>query len=457
MSAIGLERRRNASATTPFPLQRYAWYALTTFFLAAVLSYTDRLILNLLVDPIRHSLHITDTQVSLLQGAAFAVLYAVISLPLGRYVDRYNRRNIIAVGVMIWSVATAACGLVSSFGALFSARLFVGIGEATLAPAVMSLIPDYFPENRRGTAYGLFLTGMAMGAGAAMLIGGALFEGFHSGRFSAVPLIGHMLPWRAVLIALSMPGCLIAALILTVREPVRQDTLRVDGRLRAANTFLITLRYFLGNRRTFGYLFAAFALLNLVSYGYAAWLPSVLIRRFSETQGQVGNTLGAVSLAGTAIGAITGGLLCDRVARRGNADVVLRLTLWTSVATVPLLISSVLPTTALILFVYFAFLVVGSMVGTASITAIQNAVPGDMRGFSVAMQAFVYTLVGLGLGPTVVALATQYLYRDAKDVGLSIVTVAVPVTLVGTWLIWLALPHYGSTRGSLTSAERAQV
>ena len=454
MSVVGLGSRQSVSAAKPFPLPHHAWYALGIFFLAAVLSYTDRLILNLLVDPIRQDLHITDTQVSLLQGAAFAVLYALISLPLGRYVDSHNRRNIIAAGVVIWSLATAVCGVVSGFGALFAARIFVGVGEATLAPAVMSLIPDYFPEHRRGTAYGCFLTGMAMGAGAAMLIGGALFEGFHSGRFSTVPLIGHMAPWRAVLIALSLPGFLVSGLILTVREPARRDTVKKSTGTQATSHFATTLRYFKDNRRTFSYLFAAFALLNLVSYGCAAWLPSVFIRHFGLTQGQVGTELGVVSLTGTAIGAILGGLLSDRVVRRGGPVAVLRFTLWSSVATLPLLVSSILPSITLVLIVYFAFLVVGCMVGTASITAIQSAVPGDMRGFSVAIQAFVYTLVGLGLGPTSIALATQYVYRDPRAVGLSMVTVAVPVTVVGTFLVWLALPHYSLTHELLAAVDR---
>lgn len=455
MSAVGLGSRQSTAAAKPFPLPQYAWYALGVFFLAAVLSYTDRLILNLLVDPVRHDLHITDTQVSLLQGAAFAVLYALISLPLGRYVDSHNRRNIIAAGVVIWSLATAVCGIGSSFGGLFVARIFVGVGEATLAPAVMSLIPDYFPEHQRGTAYGFFLTGMAMGAGAAMLIGGALFEGFHSGRFSTVPLLGHMAPWRAVLIALSLPGCLVAGLILTVREPARRDTVRSSASVQAGGHFATTIRYFKDNRRTFSYLIAAFALLNLVSYGCAAWLPSVFIRHFGLTQGQVGTELGVVSLAGTAIGAILGGLLSDRVVRTGGAVAVLRFTLWSSAATLPLLVSSILPSITLVLVVYFAFLVVGCMVGTASITAIQAAVPGDMRGFSVAIQAFVYTLVGLGLGPTSMALATQYIYRDPRAVGWSMVAVAVPVTIVGTFLVWLALPHYKLTQGRLAAANGA--
>ena len=455
MSAVGLGSQQSLSAAKPFPLPQYAWYALGIFFLAAVLSYTDRLILNLLVDPIRHDLHITDTQVSLLQGAAFAVIYAFISLPLGRYVDSHKRRNIIAAGVLIWSLATALCGVASSFGALFAARIFVGVGEATLAPAVMSLIPDYFPEHRRGTAYGIFLTGMTMGAGAAMLMGGALFEGFHSGRLSAVPLMGHMVPWRAVLIALSLPGYLVMGLVLTVREPARQDTLTSGNRRQAGSHFAITVGYFKDNRRTFAYLFSAFALLNLVSYGCAAWLPSVFVRHFGMTQGQVGNELGVVSLAGTAIGAMLGGLLSDRVVRQGGAAAVLRFTLWTSAATLPLLVSSILPSVSLVLVVYFAFLVVGCMVGTASITAIQNAVPGDMRGFSVAIQAFVYTLVGLGLGPTVIALATQYVYRDPGAVGLAMVTVAVPVTVAGTFLVWLALPHYELTHRRLAAADGA--
>jgi MFS family permease len=428
---------------------------LVIFFLAAILSYTDRLILNILVDPISQDLHITDTQVSLLQGAAFAVLYAIISLPLGRYADNHNRRNLIVAGIAIWSVATAACGLATSFAEFFSARVCVGLGEAALAPAVMSIIPDYFPERQRGTAYGVFLTGMALGSGAAMIIGGTLLEAFRSGALSYLPIVGSIAPWRAVFLTIALPGGVIAVLALGIREPERRDTLASVSHRRASNALKITLNYFIENRWTFGCLFLAFALWNLVGYGAGAWMPSVLTRRFGMDSADVGVSIGLVTLIASGIGTLVGGIVHDRLIRSGDIARGLHFVLWASVATVPLLICPVLPWVSLILGFYFLLLLISSMAFTAGTTAIQNAVPGEMRGFSVSMQAFVYTAIGLGLGPTSIALTTEYIYADLKAVGFSIVTVSVPVMLGSVVLVWRSLRFYRITRAQMLVPSRA--
>ncbi|MBS0418753.1 MAG: MFS transporter [Proteobacteria bacterium] len=430
-----------------YPSGRYAWYVLVVFFIAAILSYTDRLVLNLLVDPIRRDIHISDTQVSLLQGAAFAVVYSIISLPLGRFADTHNRRNVLIAGVLIWSVATALCGFAGSFGEMFVARIGVGVGEACLAPAIMSMIPDYFPENRRGTAYGVFLTGMAMGGGAAIMIGGTLFDGFESGRLGGLPGVGHMVPWRAVLVALSVPGFLMAGLMMTVREPVRQGKLSANA--GAPSSFAETMGYFRKNSRTFGYLFAAFALENLPAFGIPAWIPSIFTRQFGMTLQAVGTVLGTVSLIGSGIGSILGGVVSDWLVPKGGTDVGLRLVVWLSIATVPLLVFPILPDTRWILGVYLVYLILNSMAATAGVTAMQNAVPSDMRGLSVAMQAFLYMIVGLGLGPTSMALVTDYVFHDSKAVGMAIFVVATPVTVATIVLIWLSLGHYRRTRAAM--------
>src|SRR5688572_4369774 len=150
------------------------WWAVFVFFLAAILSYTDRQILSLLVDPIRAGLNLSDVQLGILHGTAFAVLYAAFGLPLGRLADLMNRRNLILVGVMIWSTATVACAWARSFEELLVARLFVGLGEAALAPAALSMISDLFPAERRGVAIGTFALGIVAGAGVAIGVGGTL-------------------------------------------------------------------------------------------------------------------------------------------------------------------------------------------------------------------------------------------------------------------------------------------
>jgi MFS family permease len=437
-----------------YPRTGYAIYVLAIFSLAAILSYTDRLILNVMVDPIRHDLHITDTQVSLLQGMAFAVLYACISLPLGRIADRYNRRNVILFGILVWSAATAACGYASSFGALFAARIGVGLGEAALAPAAMSMIADYFPPHRRGFAIAVFLTGMGMGGGTAVMAGGALLQAFSTGGLTLPSIVGHLAPWREVMVALALPGAPLALLLLTIGEPARQETLaRAAG--ATAEGFGATLRFFSQNRWTFGFLFTAFALGNMVGYARDSWLPTALIRRFAMAPGKVGFSLGLVSLIFGGGGTVLGGLLSDRMERGGRLDAGLRFSLIAMVCGLPLLAFSIMPSVALTLALYGAIQLVQGMAGVAGLTATQNAVPGEMRGFAVSMQAFMYTLIGLGLGPTAVAFVTDHLYHAPKAVGLSIFTVSVPVSMISATLVWRALGHYRRTRALVVGGELA--
>src|ERR1700734_1785678 len=201
----------------------YAWTVVAILIATAVLSYTDRQVLSLLVDPIRGELGITDGQVSLLLGTAFAVVYGIAGIPLGFLADRTSRRNLIFLGVLVWSCGTLACGLSRTFGQLFSARIVVGLGEAVLSPAAISLISDYFPPARRGTAVGFFLSGIAMGIGAAILIGGGVLHVVESGALAATPLAAYE-PWRMVLLVLRGPGIFLAMAILVIREPVRQTT-----------------------------------------------------------------------------------------------------------------------------------------------------------------------------------------------------------------------------------------
>ncbi len=176
----------------------------------AVLSYTDRQVLSLLVDPIRADLGISDTQISLLLGTAFAVVYGVAGIPLGWLADRTSRRNLIFCGVIVWTIGTLACGLSQSFGQLFAGRLVVGLGEAVLSPAAISLISDYFPPNRRGTAVACFLSGIAMGIGAAILIGGGVLHFVQVGALAGTPF-ANQAPWRMVLLLIGAPGAAVGA------------------------------------------------------------------------------------------------------------------------------------------------------------------------------------------------------------------------------------------------------
>lgn len=433
------------SGVDAYPHRAYAWFAVFVFFLAATLSYTDRLILNLMVDAIRADLHISDTGISLLQGVAFAALYACLGLPLGRYADRHNRRNLVIAGVAVWSICTALCGLAQSFGQMFLVRVGVGIGEAALAPAAISMIADYFPPHRRGTAISLFLAGMVAGAGAANIIGGALLGAIGDGLLAHVPGLAGIAPWRAVFLILSVPGLLIIALMLFVREPRRRDRLSDAG----AASIATVVDYLRLNRRTFGLMLTAFALLQVVDYAINSWFPAHLMRRFAWTPVEVGTTLGVIGISCGLIGALAGGVLVDFVQSRGYIDAKVRVVTIATTLLLPALLFPLLPTATSAIALFVGYTLVMSMMGAAGIGAVQDVAPSDMRGLMVSLQAFIYTLLGLGAGPTLVALTTDHILRDPAKVGVSIVLVAMPAAAIAAALLWNLLPSFRATRARM--------
>lgn len=212
---------------TGYPNPRYAWYVVCVLTVAYLLSFLDRQILALLVGPIRQDLDISDTQVSLLGNLAFGIFYTLLGLPLGRAADRFSRRGIIAAGVATWCLMTAACGLARNFVQLFLARVGVGVGEAALNPAALSMISDYFPRRTRGRALTFYNMGVSLGVGVALIFGGQVIAWVAAAPPVELPGIGVLRAWQTVFILVGLPGLLIALLMLTVREPVRRDRLQV--------------------------------------------------------------------------------------------------------------------------------------------------------------------------------------------------------------------------------------
>ena len=434
------------AAVADYPHWKVGWYAVAILSGAAILSYTDRYVLNLLVDSVRHDLSITDTQVSYLQGAAFAIVYSLMAVPIGRYADRHNRRNLIVAGIAVWSLATAACGLAASFGELFLARIFVGIGEAVLAPSVLSLIPDFFPPNRRGAPIGVFLTAVNLGGALAALVGGALIGAFAGGRLAGLPWAGHLEPWRAVMIFLAVPGALVAVALATIREPERGGLLHAAAHGGDVRELRAVLGYLSGNKWTFILFFAAFTLDSLRQQGTDSWMPMVFVRQFGLSPAQTGQMMGWTLLACTGSGALLGGLLSDWVAHNGRIDAVLRLVLAASCSQLLVLAFPLLPTAGAALAGYGAYSLLINLGWTAGQAAILNAVPTAMRGFTTGIQCSMYTLIGMGFGPTAVAATMQLVYGKPSAVGDSIFTVALPCSLLITALLWRSLPHYRATR-----------
>ena len=411
-----------------------------------VFSFLDRTILSLLVGPIRRDLHVTDTQVSLLMGFSFAVFYTFFGLLIGRMADAYSRRQLIAGGIATWSLFTAACGLAKNFGQMLLLRMGVGVGEASLSPCAYSLLTDYFPPSRRATAMSIYSMGIYIGSGAALFLGGFVTAWANGRAGWTIPLLGDVRSWQIVFLAVGLPGLLFALLMYTIAEPVRRG-----GRTQSRSVpFLEVVAYVKDNRKTYLCHHLGIALMALGAYGLLTWTPSFFIRHHHWTAAKAGKSIGIVIALAGSLGIVSGGWLADRLAARGHADAYLRVAMMAMVAAVPAGIAYLLVPDS-----HFAIVLMATPVFLAAVpmgvaaAALMQVTPSQMRGQVTAVYLFTINLIGLGAGPTAVALVTDHVFRNDNLVGLSILVVATTANIVSALILWNSLKSYVRSQESL--------
>jgi len=407
------------------PRLGYPWYVVGVLMLAYVCSFVDRQILALMVPPIRRDLGITDTQMSLLMGLSFALFYSFLGLPIGRLADRANRRTIIAWGIAVWSVMTALCGAARNFWQLFLARMGVGIGEAALSPPAYSMIADYFPKERLGTAIGVYSLGIYLGSGLAMMLGGWITGRVAGEAAWVVPVLGEIRPWQAVFLIIGLPGLLLALWVRTLREPVRGAMGGPTVALGAPLPLAEVRRYVWRHRGAFLGHNVGFGLIALVNYAWAYWVPTWLQRIHGWTPQHVGLYYGLWTATFGVAGVVVGGWLGDQIARRGHPDAKIWIGLIGITGEVLAgLLFLYAPTAsmewALIPSTFFASFGFG-----AAAAGIQEISPGPMRAQTSAIYLFVINLIGHTVGPFSVAGLTDYYFRDEMAIGQSLVVVTV--------------------------------
>ncbi len=423
-----------------------AIYVVGVLMLAYTLSFIDRQILSLLVEPIKHDLQLSDTQISLMQGFAFAIFLGVGGLPLGWLIDRRRRMSIITAGISFWSLMTAACGLAGSYGSLLLCRMGVGIGEATLTPAAYSVIADSVPKRRLGLALGCYSMGVYIGAGLALVLGASVISWLSTMDAVALPLLGTLRPWQAVFVIVGLPGLLIAGLSLTIREPKRRSD---DG---VAETAALPMRQVLtfmrAHRRTLLTLILCQSFAAMTSYTANAWAPSFFIRSYGWTAAQTGHAFGIAIVIAGMLGVVAGGLIGDRLVARGWHNGRLALMGIAMLCTAPLVaIAPRLddPQLALRLLAAATFFVTVA-IGTGP-TALQDLLPNRMRGTVTALAVLTVNLIGLGLGPTLVALLTDYVYGDPVKLRYALAWALPCMTLIAALFAASGLrPYLGSLR-----------
>ena len=430
----------------PYASGRYAAYVVVVLLLAFFMSYMDRQIITLLLPSLKAGLGVSDTQVSLIQGMAFASSYAFAGLPMGWIADRTNRRNMIVVGVIVWSLATLACGFADTFAHLFAARIFVGLGEAVLTPACVSLLADYFRPSHRGRAMGVVMTGAPLGSASSLLLGGLLLTSLTQG--TAATLLPHgWAPWQIVFLAIGTPGLLVAFLVSTLREPPRRAdhaALPTDAGYAPQPGFL---EFFRAQRAAVGRFFGIIACLSVLTFSVASWAPTVLMRVYGMAPTKAGAIYGTILLVCGVSAAVCSGVASDWLVRRWplNGRVLIPLCLFpveiAAQTTFMLAGSTVVLVTALIVAGFSGALISGSFY-----PALQDLFPNQIRGRAAAMLSLVGNVIGMGCGPTLVALVTDHVFHDEMMLQKSVGIVAVTSASLG-FLISLGLPrHYMRAR-----------
>jgi MFS family permease len=439
---------RGPAAEQPWPSPGKSWYAVGIFALALMLDFLDRGVIALLVQPIKHDLDLSDTQMGLLMGPAFIIFYLLLGLPIARLADSRSRRAIVGWGIAIWSVMTATCGLARSFWPFFGTRIGVGVGEACNGPATFSMMADMFPRERLARAAATLNFGFVAGTGIATIIGGAVIELVSKHGDFHFPVIGAVHPWQVTFFAVGLPGIIVAALLGTIIEPPRRGRMMASTAAGAAPKKAIPVRevgrFLAANKTTYAPMFLGLACSNIVTFGIQNWAPTFFVRTYGWTIPHFAYVVGVMMLVLFPIGLIPGSMTAEWLARKGYDDANMRVTLFTLAAFVPFGIAfALMPTSTLALSCLGATFLIASFSIGAQNAALQIITPNEMRGQVTALFLFIFNTFGTGIAPLVIGLVTNHVIGSEAKVGESIALTAAVLGPLAVLITWSGLKPYG--------------
>ena len=381
------------NANNPYASTKAAYYALGILTIVYSINFIDRQLLSILQESIKADLMLSDAQLGLLTGFAFAVFYTFAGLPIASLADRSNRRNIVAISLTIWSGMTAISGLAQNYWQLLAARVGVGIGEAGGSPPSHSMISDIFPPEKRASAIGFYSTGISIGILFGFLFGGWLNEFFG---------------WRVAFFVVGIPGVLLAlVLYLTVPEPIRG--LAENRASTGDNPSMMTVFKVLLSRRSFLFMALGAAMNAFAGYSTANWVASFMIRTHQMPTGELGTWLALIIGVGGAIGVFGSGVIADKLGKTDKRW-YMGVAVCACVISIPLQISTFWvddPYTALMCMVIPS--VLSNAYLGATIASVHGMVGLKMRAVSSALLFFILNMIGLGMGPTTVGLVSDLL------------------------------------------------
>lgn len=396
------------------------WYVVFMLTVASTLSFIDRQILNVMIGPIKRDLGgLSDTQISLIIGLAFSLVYSLTTLPLARIADRFNRRNVIVAGIFSWSLMTALAGMANSFWQLFVARMGVGVGEASLGPATTSMLADYFEERQLPLAYGIVATAPFIGTGLASIVGGPLIDYLEGQPRMLLPLFGEMFSWQTVLVVVGLPGIVLAALMFTIAEPKR---LGVGADREEGYSYRELWTFCVKRKRYLSFHFIAYLCLSIQGFAFLTWIVEFFVRKHGWSRTDIGLTYGSIALLVGILGSVWAGWYAGHMLARGRADAPMRLTMWGTIAlgplavVMPLLANDMLAIALIIPITFFMAMPPG-----LSNAALQAISPNRLRGQMIAVYLICVSFLSYLFAPLIIGLMNDYVFgrEDAIDLSLS--------------------------------------
>jgi len=430
-----------------YPEKKHGYSAVAILTLAQVFAFIDRQIPSMLVEPIKQDFNLTDSQIALLGGAAFSIFYAVMALPIGYAVDRYQRTKVLGIGIFLWSLMTALAGLANSFGKLFGARIGVAVGEAVMAPTSVSLVSDSFPENKQGKPMGIITSGVYIGIGITLLGGGFLIDYLTEIGGINLPLIGYLKPWQATFMIVGIPGLVLAFAALYLKEPKRiEEQAGIDKTGNKKNVFL----HLKEHKRTLIPMFGGLIFMALIFYSFSFWAPTMMIRAFDISLSEVGFILGIITILSSITGTILAGSAVDYLRNKNYSDAPVRAAMIAVILALPPIIGLSFIHSELGAWICIAlYLLFISSFAPLGLLAISGVSTGDVRGQAAAVHAFLMMAFGLSLGPQLTAFFTDYIFVDPKLLINSISLTGLIVLPISALLFKISLSRYRESSKNL--------
>ena len=418
----------------PWPRPLASWGMVALLSVTYISSFIDRYVFGLLASQIKADLALTDTQIGLLGGLAFAIFYATSGLFLGWLADHKSRTWIVGIGSLVWSIATTCSGLAGNYWQLFLARMGVGAGEATLSPCAMGIIGDSFPPERRGTPIAVYTSALVIGAGLASLLSAAIIGWTMTTPLISVPVFGEVKPWQLTFLIVGLPGILMALPFFFLKDPPRRRT--SQNRDLTGAHLSDTLRYVGRHWAVFFGLFAIVCVMTITAYTQATWMPSTFERTYGWSPAQYSLINGILILSVSPLTIITTGRLSDRLTARGVVDAPMLLLSIGLLIVVPTNILATLMPSGVLAFAVLAVNIIGvGMISSVGVTALLPITPDRIRSQVVAVYYMVISMTGLLIGPVGAGLLSDYVFgpdnlRYALPL-LFFLTGIIPIVLLG--------------------------